>query len=219
MTQLGFYFDNSRCTGCRTCTMACKDYNDMPEEINLRRVFDYEGGECVADADGVVTTTTFAYHVSAACNHCTNPACVANCPTGAMQKREDGIVWSDPEVCIGCGSCANSCPYGVPKIQEDVSKSRKCNYCMDRIDAGLRPICVEACPLRALDCGDIDELRAKYPDAGDMIAPLADPSMTGPNTIIKACPAAKPVNDTEGMIANELEVAGEPAREITVAAM
>ena len=45
MTQYGFYFDSTRCTGCRTCEMACKDYNDLPANYAFRRVFDYEGGD------------------------------------------------------------------------------------------------------------------------------------------------------------------------------
>ena len=52
MTQYGFYFDSTRCTGCRTCEMACKDYNDLPANYAFRRVFDYEGGEWNVADDG-----------------------------------------------------------------------------------------------------------------------------------------------------------------------
>lgn len=82
----GFYFDSTRCTGCRTCEMACKDYHDLSTEAAFRRVFDYEGGEFVENADGTVTATTYAYHLSEACNHCESPKCFAACPTGAIEK-------------------------------------------------------------------------------------------------------------------------------------
>lgn len=80
------------------------------------------------------------------------PLCMANCPQGAIEKDPDtGEVRSDPEKCIGCGTCAKSCPYGAPKVDMEAMKSVKCNMCADRVAAGKQPICVEACPLRALD--------------------------------------------------------------------
>lgn len=84
------------------------------------------------------------------CNHCAEPACVANCPTGAMAKREDnGAVVVDQEVCIGCGTCVNSCPYEVPQIDEAAGVSSKCTMCFDRLDNDHRPWCVQACPAEA----------------------------------------------------------------------
>ena len=64
MTQYGFYFDSTRCTGCRTCEMACKDYNDLPASYAFRRVFDYEGGDWKDNGDGTFEPTSWAYHVS-----------------------------------------------------------------------------------------------------------------------------------------------------------
>ncbi|MBQ3106202.1 MAG: 4Fe-4S binding protein [Eggerthellaceae bacterium] len=209
MAQYGFYFDNSRCTGCHTCELACKDYNDLDQTLALRKVYDYEGGETTAAADGSVTTTAYGYHVSTACNHCTAPACVEACPTGAMQKDADtGIVWTDHEVCIGCESCVKACPYGAPVLDEVTKYTVKCDLCKSRVTAGKQPICVESCPLRALEFGDIEELRAAHPDAVDAIAPLPDPAQTAPNVCILAGPAAQKWDDTAGMVANEKEVTG-----------
>ena len=173
----GFYFDSTRCTGCRTCEMACKDYKDLPAEIAFRRVFDYEGGSCALGADGTVASDAFMYHVSDACNHCENPKCFAACPTGAIEKDDDGIVFINQETCTGNGAC------------------------------------VDACPLRALEWGDLDELKAAHPDAVAGIAPLADPSETVPSLLINACPAAKEPGDTTGFVANEKEVTGVAAFE------
>ena len=97
MTQYGFYFDSSRCTGCKTCELVCKDYHDLGPGILFRRVYDYEGGAWARKDDGTWEKTAFNYHVALSCNHCDSPACVANCPTGAMRKDEEtGLVNSDP---------------------------------------------------------------------------------------------------------------------------
>lgn len=202
----GFHFDGTRCTGCKTCVLACKDKSNLPSDINFRNVYEYGGGTWEKDGDGCWTHDTFIYHVSVACNHCDMPVCMANCPQGAIEKDAlTGEVKSDPEKCIGCGTCANSCPYGAPKVDADAMKSVKCNMCIERVEAGKQPICVEACPLRALDFGEIDELRATYGDVAE-IAPLPAASETSPNLVITAPTVAKPVGDTTGAVMNELEI-------------
>lgn len=202
----GFHFDGTRCTGCKTCVLACKDKSNLPSDINFRNVYEYGGGAWEKDGAGCWAHDTFTYHVSVACNHCDMPVCMANCPQGAIEKDAlTGEVKSDPEKCIGCGTCANSCPYGAPKVDTDAMKSVKCNMCIERVEAGKQPICVEACPLRALDFGEIDELRATYGDAAE-IAPLPAASETSPNLVITAPVVAKPVGDTAGAVMNELEI-------------
>ena len=189
MTQYGFYFDSTRCTGCRTCEMACKDYKDLPTSYAFRRVFDYEGGSWTDNGDGTYAPDSFAYHVSMSCNHCANPACVANCPQAALSKDPDtGLVLRDEELCSGCGMCALSCPYEVPVVDTDIMKSMKCDGCASRVAEGKNPICVEACPLRALEFGDIDALRSAHDGTGAGIAPMAAPDMTGPSIAILPCP-------------------------------
>ena len=184
MTQYGFHFDGTRCTGCKTCVLACKDKNDLPNDINFRNVVEYGGGSWKQDGAGCWTTDAFTDHVSVACNHCDEPVCLANCPQGAIGKDEaTGEVFSDPEMCIGCGTCAASCPYGAPKVDDAKKKSVKCDMCADRVAAGKQPVCVEACPLRALDFGKIEDLRAKYGDTAE-VAPLPAASQTKPNLVI-----------------------------------
>ena len=102
MATYGFYFDNSRCTGCRTCSMACRDYNDTPREISFRKVYDVEGGGWEQAEDGTCTTTAYVYHISLGCQHCADPACIKACPTTAMHKdAKTELVVVDPEKCIG----------------------------------------------------------------------------------------------------------------------
>ncbi|WP_286142566.1 DMSO/selenate family reductase complex B subunit [Adlercreutzia caecimuris] len=182
--QYGFYFDADRCGSCKACVMACRDKNDTLLSLKNRNVIDFGGGRWV-EKDGLVQPeNVFVYSISISCNHCESPACVANCPTGAMIKRdEDGIVYVDESVCIGCGTCANACPYGAPKVSEERGVTSKCNFCMDYLDEGGRPACVDACLMRCLDFGDIAELREKYGDACD-VAPLPSSSETRPSLIL-----------------------------------
>lgn len=206
--QYGFYFDATRCTGCKTCQVTCKDRKDLPVGINWRRVYEYAGGQWTQNSDGTVNQNVFAYYTSIGCNHCSEPACTKACPTGAMHKRrEDGLVHVDAEVCIGCGSCARACPYDAPQIDNDKGVMTKCDGCYERLAQGLLPTCVEACPLRALDFGPIEVLRAKYPDAMEPnIAPLPSTEITHPNLLIKANRHSKPTGDKSGQILNWAEV-------------
>lgn len=206
MTQYGFHFDGQRCTGCKTCVMACKDYHDLTPEIAFRQVYEYGAGTWEQDENGVWNHDVFTYYVSSACNHCEKPACMANCPQGAIEKDEEtGIVKRDEEKCIGCGTCAKTCPYGAPKVDEEAKKAVRCDMCASRIAEGKKPICVESCPLRALDCGPIDELRAEYGDVV-AIAPLPDPSETNPSVVITAPKDAREFSSEEGAVLNEGEL-------------
>ena len=205
MTQYGFHFDGKRCTGCKTCVLACKDNKDLSAEISFRKVYEYGGGTW-SQSDGLWSNDAFGYYVSVACNHCDSPACMAKCPQGAISKDPDtGIVNNDPEKCIGCGTCAIACPYSAPKVDEEIKKAVRCDMCADRVAEGKQPICVEACPVRALDFGEIEDLRAKYGDVAE-IAPLPEASLTKPNLVITAPAQAKPANDTTGTVENEVEL-------------
>ena len=206
MTTYGFFFDNERCTGCRTCSMACRDYNDTPRAISFRTVYDVEGGNTEVLEDGTCQTNAFVYHISLGCQHCAEPACIKACPTTAMHKDpETELVVVDPEKCIGCGYCAMACPYGVPTVDREAGHSVKCTGCIDRVKAGKKPICVEACPLRALDFGEIGALRAAHTGV-QQIAPMPDAKITHPHIIIKPSPAAKSPLAADGFVANPKEV-------------
>lgn len=205
MTQYAFYFDSTRCTGCRTCEMACKDYKDLSATIAFRKVYDYEGGACELDADGICTSSAFVYHVSLGCQHCDDPACVQVCPTGAMHKdAETGLVSVDAGKCIGCGYCAMACPYNVPTVDRTLGHSVKCDGCAERVAEGKNPMCVDACPLRALEFGPLEDISGMG-DIAD-IAPLPPAHYTGPNLYIKATPDAQPADAREGIVANPVEV-------------
>ena len=124
--QYGMVIDLRSCTGCQTCVISCKTANEVPEEGFWSHVIDYYEGETyiASEVDGKVDMK----FRSTLCNHCANPACVAACPTGAMHKSEEtGIVSVDQDICIGCNTCGNTCPYEVPVLQEERCVMGKCN--------------------------------------------------------------------------------------------
>lgn len=186
---IGFYFDMTRCIGCRACQVACKDKNRLDVGMTFRNAHTYSTGS-FPSVD--MFSCTFS------CNHCDEPACVANCPTGAMFKSEDGAVLHQDDVCIGCKTCVNSCPYQVPVIDEEQGISRKCDSCIAIRTAGGQPACVAGCPNRALDFGEIEDLKAKYgEDLVNETTVHPDPSMTGPSLLIKVKDAATSGEPTE----------------------
>ena len=166
MAQYGFYVNTDICTGCKACMTACFDRNDLEVPQKFRKVYEFGGGDWQTDETGAFTSTAFTYYVSMTCGQCENPACVANCPTGAMQKNEQtGIVDNDKEICIGCMTCEKSCPYGHP-VQLSDGLAHKCTLCCDESPDGTpHPACATACPVRALEFGLIDDLRAAHGDA------------------------------------------------------
>ncbi|MBA3030278.1 MAG: 4Fe-4S dicluster domain-containing protein [Desulfobacteraceae bacterium] len=158
--QTGFYFDQTRCTGCSACMVACKDWNDIaPGPEKWMRLVYTEKGQFPA---------LFVGYLAVPCYHCISPVCVPACPVDAIQKRpEDGIVVVDQEACMGkegCGSkCLKACPYDAPQFgPEPEAKMTKCDFCLERWMEGKLPVCVEACPTRAFDTGSWDDLKAKY---------------------------------------------------------
>jgi anaerobic dimethyl sulfoxide reductase subunit B (iron-sulfur subunit) len=152
---MGFYFDMTACIGCKTCQIACRDRNSLYDAGEVfRRVDTYETGSYPA---------TRCYTLSDSCNHCAMPACLAVCPEGAISKDgETGVVLIDEEACIGCKSCISACPYGEPVFRESLGKVYKCDSCLSLRMKDELPSCVQACPQRALDFGDLEALQTAY---------------------------------------------------------
>ncbi|MFH1775768.1 MAG: 4Fe-4S dicluster domain-containing protein [Chloroflexota bacterium] len=156
---MGFYFDQTRCIGCHSCVVACKDWHDVPAgPASWRRVLPVERGEF---------PHLFLAFLSTACYHCARPACLSACPVGAISKRaQDGIVVVDRELCLGkdsCTFCLDACPYEAPQFgAEEDARMQMCDLCLDRLAENKSPICVAACTMRALDGGPLEELEAKY---------------------------------------------------------
>ncbi len=181
MNRYYFHIESNACSGCKTCVAACKDLHDLPVGVNFRHIIMAETGEW-KNADGIITGVPGAYNLSVSCNHCADPHCVTGCPTGAMQINGKGVVIVDETLCMGCGYCTWNCPYEAPVINPNTGKAGKCDMCIDRLDKGVDPVCVEACPLRSIhitteqDNGFNPEEAAVYP--------LPDPAITKPSLLI-----------------------------------
>ncbi len=200
-----FFLDVQTCTGCKTCMVACKDKNNLPLGVRWRRVVEFSGGEWTRMPDGTYGQNVFAYYISVSCNHCQDPICVQSCPTTAMNQNANGIVRVNQDLCIGCRYCEWACPYSAPQYDEALGCMTKCDFCLDELEAGNSPACVAACPTRALQYGEYDELAAKHgPD--QLMAPLPPPRLTEPNFILEPHARAKPERSSSGGIANPEEV-------------
>lgn len=199
-----FLFDSRLCTGCKACMIACKDKNDLDPGVRWRRVTECTGGEWTRTAEGY-RQNVFSYYLSVSCNHCEDPICVQSCPTTAMHQDKNGIVSVDPKKCVGCKYCSWGCPYGAPQYSERLGRMTKCDFCRDEIDAGRPPVCVAACPSRALQWGDLEGLRGRLgqPMA---VAPLPAVSATRPALFVMPHRNARPVGSTAGLKANPEEV-------------
>ncbi|MCC7450120.1 MAG: dimethylsulfoxide reductase subunit B [Anaerolineae bacterium] len=199
-----FYVNLNACTGCKACQVACKDKWNLPVGRTWRRVAEYTGGTWVQE-NGTFQQNVFAYYVSVACNHCENPACIEACPAQAIMKRPDGIVVINQQDCIGCRYCEWACPYGAPQFDAEIGKMSKCNFCYDAIDAGESPACVGACPVRALDYGELSDLQAKYGTVR-AVEPMPDPNITRPSVVLSPHKDSQMVGSGTGQLSNPEEV-------------
>lgn len=175
MAKYGFYYNQKSCSGCHTCQIACKDKNDLDVGPLFRRVRTFETGDYPNPG---------YYHFSSTCNHCENPACTRACPTGAMYKNEDGIVLHNDDQCVGCRACVMACPYDVPQYIDELRIVQKCNMCVDYIEQGQNPVCVDACTQCVLEWGPLDDLKAAHPDAVQDLPILPDSSLTQPSMLV-----------------------------------
>jgi len=181
----GMAVDLTQCVRCYACVAACRIEHFLPIGMSWPRL--------VAMETGGDSPTVSTYSVR--CNQCQDAPCVEVCPTGATYQREDGIVAIDQDKCVGCRYCVIACPYqnrvflsrdknrgffpgrvetdfekaGKELYRHQIGTTEKCNFCAERIDAGLArglkpgvdreatPACVNTCPAQALTFGDLDD--------------------------------------------------------------
>lgn len=142
-----FVFDPNRCTGCQACELACSIENDLGTDRSWREVVTFN--------DAAVAGVS-RFHLSLACNHCAEPACMYSCPALAYERDgSSGAILLDPNRCIGCRYCSWACPYGAPRFEEENGVMGKCTFCSHRLDQGLKPACATLCPTGALDFQDL----------------------------------------------------------------
>jgi formate dehydrogenase iron-sulfur subunit len=176
-TRMGFFTDTSVCIGCKACEVACKEWNQVPDDGYdlLGLSYDNTGSlgasswrhvAFVEQTKPVGQQTSGTGDVrwlmsSDVCKHCTNAGCLDVCPTGSLFRTEFGTVVVQEDICNGCGYCVSACPYGVIDRRESDGKAWKCTLCYDRIGDGLEPACAKACPTESIQFGPLDELRER----------------------------------------------------------
>ena len=152
-----FLIDTTKCTGCRGCQVACKQWNQLKGEKTT--FFSGEGYQNPPQMSEYTFTRVkfkdyekqgqneFAFYKEM-CMHCNEPACASVCPVGAFKKTAEGPVIYVADLCIGCRFCMMACPFGVPKYEwsKAFPLVRKCTGCFSRIKSGLQPACATACP-------------------------------------------------------------------------
>jgi Fe-S-cluster-containing dehydrogenase component len=144
--EFALIVNTENCVGCHACEIACKQEHNLPVGPRLIRVL----SDGPRQIDGKLQ---LRYEV-VRCLQCSHAPCQEACLVGAISTREDGIIIIAEELCNGCKNCVEACPYGVMQFDEVRKVARKCDVCAERLDKGLKPACVTACPSHCIYFGD-----------------------------------------------------------------
>jgi formate dehydrogenase iron-sulfur subunit len=169
----GFFTDTTLCIGCKACEVACKQWNQLPDDgflftgmsydntVHLgastwRHVAFIERPVALNSQDDGAFSWLFNSDV---CKHCARAGCLEACPTGAIIRTEFETVFVQPDICNGCGYCIVNCPFGVIARQDEDGRAWKCTLCYDRLREDMQPACAKACPTESIKFGNLEELR------------------------------------------------------------
>jgi formate dehydrogenase iron-sulfur subunit len=175
MKAKGFFTDPTVCIGCKACEIACKQWNQLPEDGLFFSGMSYDNTldlgastwrhvafveRTVARPGQAAGGGSFSWLLlSDVCKHCQRAGCLEACPTGAIVRTEFDSVYVQPDVCNGCGYCVAACPFGVIERLPVDGRAWKCTLCYDRLKEGLEPACAKACPTDSILFGDLAPLR------------------------------------------------------------
>jgi formate dehydrogenase iron-sulfur subunit len=170
-----FLTDSTLCIGCKACEVACKEWNELPDDGFQWSGLSYDNTKALGHSTWrhvkfVERDTVWGLGGNASghlswefssdvCRHCEHAGCLEACPTGSIVRTEFGGVFVQPDVCNGCGYCVVACPFGVVDKSPDDGRAFKCTFCYDRQKAGLVPACAKACPTESIQFGDLDQMR------------------------------------------------------------
>lgn len=177
--QYAFEVDLDRCSGCKACVTACHNLNGLDDQEAWRDVGLLVGG---------TNSLPVLQHVTTACHHCLEPACLTACPVNAYEKHPvTGIVKHLDDQCFGCQYCILACPYEVPKYHPAKGIVRKCDMCSSRLAVGEAPACVQACPSQAIAIRVVGiENVIEDAEAALFLPAAPDPQITYPTTTYKS---------------------------------
>src|SRR5919201_4472972 len=162
MGTKGFFTDTTLCIGCKACEVACKQWNQLPDDGFHFTGWSYDNTGHLGSSTwrhvgfverpvplGMQTTgagTLSWLMMSDVCKHCARAGCLESCPTGAIVRTEFGSVYVQPDVCNGCGYCVSAWPFCVIDRREDDGRPWKCTLCYDRLREDMVPACAKHCP-------------------------------------------------------------------------
>lgn len=158
-----FVVDLKKCVGCHNCQVACKDEHCGNDWMPYAKPQPDTGQfwlKLEQKERGQIPQVKVTY-MAKMCQQCSNASCMQACPNGAIMRRDDGIVWIDPEKCQGCRACVAACPYDCIFFNEEFNLAQKCTGCAHLLDRGWpisEPRCVNNCHVGALQFGEEDEL-------------------------------------------------------------
>jgi formate dehydrogenase iron-sulfur subunit len=187
--EVGFFTDPTVCIGCKACEVACKEWNQVPDDGFVWTGNSYDNtGHLGASTwrhvlfleqdrrkgEQIVGTLSLGENgddpfrwvfLSDVCKHCEEAGCLEACPTGSIVRTEIGSVLVQDDVCNGCGYCVVACPFGVidrrPQPLPNAGGAFKCTFCYDRQKSGLTPACAKVCPTESIVFGRLDDLRVR----------------------------------------------------------
>lgn len=179
----GFFTDTTLCIGCKACEVACKQWNQLPDDGFLFTAMSYdntvqlgastwrhvafiERPVALSSQDAGAFSWLFSSDV---CKHCVRAGCLESCPTGAILRTEFDSVYVQPDVCNGCGYCVVNCPFGVIDRREDDGRAWKCTLCYDRLREDMTPACAKACPTASIQFGELSELHRRAEERVDKL--------------------------------------------------
>ena len=179
MGQKGFFTDTTLCIGCKACEVACKQWNQLPDDGFHWTAMSYDNtshlgastwrhvafiekpgpGSPLAESplpEAAIEPAASQFSwlmMSDVCKHCARAGCLEACPTGAIIRTEFSSVYIQPDICNGCGYCISACPFGVVDRREDDGRAWKCTLCYDRLKDDMVPACAKSCPTASIQFG------------------------------------------------------------------
>lgn len=160
------FINMERCTGCKSCEIACAVQHSRSKTL-FSALFEDPPPQKRTYVEQVLQ---FSY--PSRCMHCIDAACAIACPRGAIfWDGELERVSLNKDRCIGCFMCAMVCPFGAISVRKPQRIALKCDLCGSRLREGKEPACVEACPTKALTFGEIEDLsRTRRLEIAEVIA-------------------------------------------------
>lgn len=183
-----FFIDLTRCTACRGCQIACKQWKNLPAEATTNTGFHTNPPDVSAVTYKTVHMVEAGkgkdlkwYFFPEQCRHCTEPPCMGQADVdkeGAVIQDEatGAVLFTELTAEVDGEGVREACPYNIPRLDPETKRLHKCDMCIDRIREGKNPACVQTCPTGCMNFGEEADMQAlakerlasvqqKYPDA------------------------------------------------------